>query len=180
MKRILFALAALSAASAAHAVSPNDLIVTAGAARYSLSSGHSQLLMLDDVSRGRFTEALKLDNPADAALWGAIADRRGPAQARKRRAGGYLVVQPACSTAAWWAHWTRVGGVWQAMAVSAGDRRRPARRNRPDRAAQDGVAEACRRHGRAILEPRRRRPLRPPTSSTGRRWPAGTAIPTLC
>jgi len=75
MKRMLFALTALAmllpAASPA-APGPNDLIVTAGAARYSLSGGHSALLMLDDASRALFVQTLGLDDPARAALWGRL------------------------------------------------------------------------------------------------------------
>lgn len=118
MKRTLFALAVLAAALPATAApGPNDLIVTAGAARYSLSSGHSQLLMLDDGSRAIVTAALKLDDPAYAALWGRLLT--GATQLRHENGdqADTLWFNPLFDGGVV-AHWTRVNGTWQVQAVS--------------------------------------------------------------
>lgn len=108
---------ALLAAPAAHAVTPGDLIVTAGAARYSLSGGVSSLSMLDDGSRALFTRRLGLDNPATAALWGRLMT--GAVQVRRENGdqADTLWFNPLFDGGVV-AHWTRTGGQWRVLAVA--------------------------------------------------------------
>lgn len=117
MKSLGLALALLAAPAAQAAVTPGDLIVTAGAARYSLSSGASKLAMLDDSSRAVFTQALALDNPDCAALWGRLLT--GAVQIRRENGdqADTLWFNPLFDGGIV-AHWTRAGGQWRAVTVT--------------------------------------------------------------
>ncbi len=117
MKALIIGLAVLAATGQARAaVAPGDLIVTAGAARYSLSSGHSALAMLDETSRGLFVRNLRLDDPAMAALWGRVLTGAVQIRHESGDAADTLWFNPLFDGGVA-AHWTRVDGLWRAQAV---------------------------------------------------------------